>query len=267
VVTRLNGLEFSVEIEGSGPPLLLLHGFTGSMRAWDDVWSDLALSAEVIALDLIGHGRSSAPCDAGRYTLECAAADLESLLDGLGLDSVSLLGYSMGGRLALHFATRHPRRVRRLILESASPGIADLAERQRRMEADTALAQRILDRGVAEFVAEWERQPLLALAPHVAEAVRERQHRQRLDNHALGLANSLRGMGAGRQAPLWDRLGTLTLPVTLLVGESDIRYREIAMRMAGLLPRADLAVIDGAGHTVHVDQPAAFARVVKNTLL
>jgi 2-succinyl-6-hydroxy-2,4-cyclohexadiene-1-carboxylate synthase len=266
VLTRLNDLTFWVEIDGAGPPLLLLHGFTGSSRVWDDVRPDLMRSATVITLDLIGHGRSAAPADAARYSLERAAEDVLALLDWLGLLEVNLLGYSMGGRVALHFATRHPRRVRTLTMESASPGIEDPAQRQLRLESDNALAVRILEVGLEEFAAEWEQQPLLALGSHVSEIVRERQHALRLAHTPLGLANSLRGMGAGQQQPLWSRLAELNMPVTLIVGESDFRYRAIAVRMCAALPSAHLLVVQHAGHTVHVDAPAELVRIVKQVL-
>ena len=242
---------------------MLLHGFTGSVRSWDEVRPALRDSATLIVVDLIGHGESAAPPDPSRYTLDAAAADLASLLDSFGFQKGNLLGYSMGGRVALHFAVSHPERVERLVLESASPGISDDAQRLQRRVADDALAQRILDEGIAAFVAEWERQPLLALAPHVAALTRERQHIQRLANSAPGLANSLRGMGAGQQAPLWSQLPKLEMPIRLIVGESDFRYRDIATRMLESLPRAELTVVHGAGHTVHVDEPTAFARLVK----
>jgi 2-succinyl-6-hydroxy-2,4-cyclohexadiene-1-carboxylate synthase len=263
---ELNGLEFHVEIDGEGAPLLLLHGFTGSTRAWDDLRARVLSTCRVIALDLIGHGQSAAPPDAARYTLEWCTRDLLALLGRLQLDRVSVLGYSMGGRAALHFAVTAPHRLDRLILESASPGIDDPIERARRIDADDALAQRILDRGVAAFVDDWEQVPLLALQPHVPTAVRQRQHALRLGNNPLGLANSLRGMGAGQQQPLASSLGGLTLPVQLIVGECDTRYVGVAHRMAGLLPRAEIAVVPKAGHTVHVDQPETFGALVTQAL-
>jgi 2-succinyl-6-hydroxy-2,4-cyclohexadiene-1-carboxylate synthase len=263
---RLNGLDFHVEIEGEGNPIVLLHGFTGSVRSWDGVRPALANCAQVIALDLIGHGQSAAPHDAERYSLAWSARDVLALLDGLNLDSVSLLGYSMGGRVALHCSVQAPARVRTLILESASPGIEDALERQRRRESDEALAERILERGVPGFVAEWERQPLLALAKHVSEEDSAYQHAQRLQNNALGLANSLRGMGAGQQQPLWSHLPELSLPVQLIVGERDARYRTLAERARALLPSAELAVVKRAGHTVHLDQPTDFVRVVTDVI-
>jgi 2-succinyl-6-hydroxy-2,4-cyclohexadiene-1-carboxylate synthase len=265
-LTRLNGLDFHVEVEGSGRPLLLLHGFTGSVRSWDEVRPDLAQSARVIAVDLIGHGLTASPDDYRRYTLEWSARDLVALLDALEVETVDVAGYSMGGRVALHFATSYPERVGGLILESASPGIEDETERQRRILSDEALAQRILGRGIEAFVDEWERQPLLEPAPHVSAERRAAQHAQRLDNRPLGLANSLRGMGAGQQFPLWSSLPDLRLPVALIVGERDARYRDIALRMRERLPAATLWTVPDAGHTVHLDQPRRFVDLVTAAL-
>jgi 2-succinyl-6-hydroxy-2,4-cyclohexadiene-1-carboxylate synthase len=263
---RLNDLDFHVEIEGSGPAVLLLHGFTGSVRAWDEVRPALAHSATLIGVDLIGHGHSAAPADPARYTLDWSVRDLTALCDALGFEEVDVLGYSMGGRVALHFALHAPRRVRRLILESASPGIEDDAERSRRLASDDALAERILSDGIEAFVAEWEALSLLAPAAHVSAPKRAQQHAHRLRNNPLGLANSLRGMGTGRQTPLWSVLHTLRAPVQLVVGESDPRYRDIAERMRSRLSHAELAVVGGAGHTVHLDQPDEFVALVSDAL-
>jgi 2-succinyl-6-hydroxy-2,4-cyclohexadiene-1-carboxylate synthase len=259
----LNDLEFHVEVDGDGPPLLLLHGFTGSVRAWDDVRPALRTFAQVIAIDLIGHGRSAAPDDGRRYSFDWATRDLVALLESLRLPKVNVLGYSMGGRLALHFAVNTSERIDRLILESASPGIEDGLQRRQRIDSDTALADRILRDGIGAFVAEWEQQPLLLPAAHAAAEARARQHAQRLDNSAIGLANSLLGMGAGRQAPLWSSLKNLRMPVTLIVGAMDSRYIEVAEQMAKLLPAADLSAVAAAGHTVHLDQPERFVDCVK----
>jgi 2-succinyl-6-hydroxy-2,4-cyclohexadiene-1-carboxylate synthase len=263
----LNGLEFNVEIDGHGPPLLVLHGFTGSVRAWAEARPALARFARAIFVDAIGHGGSATPLAPQRYSLDWSTRDLTALLDALEIDRIDVLGYSMGGRAALHFAAHAPERVRSLILESASPGIEDAAERAKRAEADNTLADRIMAVGIAAFVAEWESLPLLQPAAHVSAAARAEQHRQRLANNPVGLANSLRGMGAGRQEPLWSRLPLLTQPVQLIVGELDARYRQLGARMQALLPRADLAVVPDAGHTVHLDQPTQFARLVEAALV
>ncbi len=263
---RLNGLELNVELDGSGSPVLVLHGFSGSVRSWDELRPHVTTLARGIWVDAIGHGRSTAPPEPERYSLDWSTRDLAELLDTLELEAVDLLGYSMGGRAALHFAVHAPERVRSLILESASPGIADGVERRARVESDAGLAERIERDGVERFVAEWERLPLLQPARHVSAAARARQHAQRLDNSALGLANSLRGMGAGQQTPLWSQLPLLNQPVTLVVGELDRRYVQIGEGMRALLPCAQLAVVAEAGHTVHVDQPAVFLQLVKTAL-
>ncbi|MCA1646589.1 MAG: 2-succinyl-6-hydroxy-2,4-cyclohexadiene-1-carboxylate synthase, partial [Chloroflexi bacterium] len=245
------------------------HGldFRPFVEGWADVRPTIAASARGIWIDAIGHGRSAAPDEPARYSLDWSTRDLSALLDALEIDTVDVLGYSMGGRAALHFAVYAPERVRRLILESASPGIEDTAERRQRADADSALADRILDAGLDAFVAQWERQPLLQLAPHVSAAVRAEQHAQRLRNDPVGLANSLRGMGTGQQAPLWSYLPRVRPPVLLIVGEHDARYRQIAERMRSVLPCAAVEVVPQAGHTVHLDRPAAFVDLVKTALL
>ncbi|MGI9146501.1 MAG: 2-succinyl-6-hydroxy-2,4-cyclohexadiene-1-carboxylate synthase [Chloroflexota bacterium] len=263
---RLNGLDFHVEREGSGRPLLMLHGFTGSARTWAEVRPALAAHATVICVDLIGHGHSAKPAEAARYSLDWSTRDLVALLDRLELDAVDLLGYSMGGRVALQLALQAPARVSTLILESASAGIEDGSERRRRIHTDATLAERIVDEGIPAFVAEWERLPLLALAPHVAEVDRARLTSMRLGNNPLGLANSLRGMGAGQQTPLWPLLPQLKQRVLLVVGERDTRYRQVAQRMRSLLPAAELAVVPDAGHTTHIDQPRAFVSLLEQAL-
>lgn len=263
---RLNDLDFHVEVEGSGSPLLLLHGFTGSVRAWDDVRPALASWRTVISIDLIGHGRSATPADWRRYSLDWSARDLSALFDALGLKDSAVLGYSMGGRVALHFAMQAPERISSLILESASPGIEGDHERHERVRSDAALAERIERDGLASFVAEWERMALLAHPAHVSAETRARQHAQRLENNPLGLANSLRGMGAGQQSALWSRLPTLRKHVLLLAGEQDQRYRGIAERIHALVPGSELAIVAGAGHTIHVDQPEEFVTLVSQKL-
>ncbi|HET6319060.1 MAG TPA: 2-succinyl-6-hydroxy-2,4-cyclohexadiene-1-carboxylate synthase, partial [Chloroflexota bacterium] len=246
---RVNATDLHVELDGGAtlPPLLLLHGFTGSIRSWHGVRAQLARRYRLVLVDLIGHGQSAAPADPDRYSLDWCVRDLTAILDRLALQRVAVLGYSMGGRVAFRFTVDCPTRVSHLLLESASPGITDASERALRVESDRALADRLERDGISSFVDEWERQPLLALAPHVPEAVRVEQHAQRLANDVQGLANSLRGMGAGAQAPLWGSLGSLDMPVRILVGERDTRYCSIAMRMQSLMHQGKLTVCPEAG--------------------
>lgn len=258
----VNGIALNVEVAGAGRPLLLLHGFTGSTATWAPLGPAWARQSRTIAVDLIGHGRSDAPADPARYRMEHCVADLLAVLDTLGIERADVLGYSMGGRVALHLAAAAPARVSALVLESASPGLADPAERQARRAADAALAATIERDGVAAFVDRWARLPLFASQATLPADVRARLRAQRLQNSPVGLANSLLGMGAGRPAPLWDRLAALTCPTLLIAGALDQKYCDLARAMAAALPAARLAIVPEAGHAVHLERPAAFAEIV-----
>src|SRR3712207_3347755 len=155
-LVRAHGIDFHLLDRGNGPPLILLHGFTGSSASWAHVIDDLTKGHRVIAIDLIGHGRSAAPRDPSRYAVESALDDLAEVVRQLGLERAHWLGYSMGGRLALGLALRHPSLVSSLTLESATAGIPHDDERDQRSVADENLARRIEDLGVEAFVKEWE---------------------------------------------------------------------------------------------------------------
>ena len=257
-----SGHAYALLRRGQGQPLLLLHGFTGDGTTWRGIGDSLSQDYELLALDLLGHGDSDAPTSPQAYAMESAAGDIISLLDALQLERVHLLGYSLGGRLALCLALDYPRRIRSLILESASPGIADKTERETRRQRDNQLAAGIEARGIASFVDFWERLPLWDSQRGLAAAVLDAQRAQRLRNSERGLAGSLRGMGAGAQASLWNALPQLQAPTLLIVGALDAKYRRLNAEMAESIPNARLAVIDGAGHNTHLENPAAFAAVV-----
>jgi 2-succinyl-6-hydroxy-2,4-cyclohexadiene-1-carboxylate synthase len=259
---QVNDIILNVEQSGAGRSLLLLHGFTGSAATWAPLSEMLAPYFRTLAPDLIGHGRSASPSAAERYRVERCVSDLLALLDALEIERADVLGYSMGGRVALHLAAAAPDRVGALVLESSSPGIADAAERLARIAADEALADMIDREGLAAFVERWERLPLFASQARLPEDTRARLHAQRLHNNPLGLANSLRGMGTGRQPSLWHRLAALNVRTLLIAGELDAKYRALAGEMLALLPHAHAVIVPGAGHAVHLEQPQAFAKNV-----
>lgn len=236
------------------PTVLLLHGFTHTGSSWDPVVAALGESYRAITPDLRGHGaaRNVVP-----VTLDAVLGDLEPLL---APGQVTLVGYSMGGRIALHAALAWPDRVRRLVLIGASPGIADPAERGERRAADEQLAEEIERSSIDAFARRWAETPLLAGLP--AEA-RERAHADRLRNTPAGLARALRGLGTGVLPSLWERLGQLPMTVFLVVGERDEKFRRISERMAELLPDPGLAVAMGAGHAVHLEMPAMVAELLQ----
>lgn len=258
----LNGARYAVEVAGApagAPPYLLLHGFTGAVSNWERVISALSERAYVLAPDLLGHGLTDAPADPARYAMPSAAADLFALWQQLELPPVHLVGYSMGGRLALYTALAYPRMVARLTLESASPGLETEAERAARRAADEALADRIEREGLPAFVTSWENLPLFATQSVEAKAS---LRPARLAQRPHGLANSLRGMGTGAQPSLWSRLLELTMPVHLIVGALDAKFVAINQRMQVLIPGARLTLIPDAGHTTHLEQPVAYLQAL-----
>ena len=232
--------------------LVLLHGFTQTGRSWQPVRDVLGARYRAVAPDLPGHGEF-----AWRRPASFAACDayVRALTDA----EFTLAGYSMGGRIALHAALSVGARIRRLVLVGASPGIADRGEREQRRTADDALADRIEAIGVEAFAREWAELPLWDGQP---ERVRAAAHADRLRNTPAGLAAALRGLGTGVMEPLWDALPSLGVPTTLAVGERDEKFRAIADRMAARLPRAEIVVVEGAGHAAQLEQPAAVAALL-----
>lgn len=257
-----NAATYHVRVDGNGPPLLLLHGFTGASVNWEPLVPSLATVHTVIRPDLLGHGQTDAPPDSTRYAMPAAAQDLLHIMGALGHDSFHLLGYSMGGRLALYLAAHRPDAVRTLTLESASPGIAGVDERAERAESDAALADRIERQGVPAFVDFWEALPLFASQASVREVERERLRAQRLANSPHGLANSLRGMGTGVQPSQWDNLANLTMPVLLVTGALDTKFMGIADTMAERLANVRRETVADTGHAVHFEQPAHYRAAV-----
>lgn len=234
------------------PTLVLLHGFTQTGASWDRVVTGLGQRYRPLAPDIRGHGAMSA----------LTPVTLKAVIDDVGRLAPArfdLAGYSMGGRLALHVALALPRRVTRLHLIGASPGIADPAHRAQRRADDERLAAEIERSTIETFALRWARTPVLAgLAPQVAAAVTE----DRLHNEPAGLARALRGLGTGALPPLWERLDELTMPISLVVGERDDKFRAIAERMVGGLACAELKIVAGAGHAVHLEAPERVAEII-----
>lgn len=247
---------------GSGAAAVFLHGFTRSGASWESICTDLD-GRRMIAVDLMGHGFSPSP-DQRRhptvYDLQYAADRIEELCARLGIARVHLIGYSMGGRTAMAYAARYPHRLASLALISANPGIEDEAQRRARRDRDDALADRVMGIGLERFAEEWSAQPMFAAQREQDPAAWRHAMRDRMRQRAFGLASSLRGSGQGRQAPLWDALRALSIPVLVTAGEHDGDYSAIAQRMRDILPDATLRVYDGAGHDLLFDRPEQLRR-------
>jgi 2-succinyl-6-hydroxy-2,4-cyclohexadiene-1-carboxylate synthase len=230
--------------------VVLLHGFAGTSRTWDGVLAHLrAGRRHTLALDLPGHGSEAD----GPRPISFASC-VEHVL-ARAPKSFTLCGYSLGGRVALHVALAAPVRVARLLLVSTSPGIPDDAERARRRASDHRLADELERAPFAHFIEHWNAQPLLADdPPEVGALAREDQRRNRPD----ALAAALRGIGVGEMQPLWDRLPALRMPVDVLAGDRDRKFRQSGQQMVDLLPDARLVLVRGA-HRLPLENPAAVA--------
>ena len=238
---------------------VVLHGFTGSAAAMAPLTS--RLPGPVLALDLPGHGSVPISDDPADYTMSAAVAVVISATSHLG--RFALVGYSLGGRVALHVALAHPDRVGSLALIGARAGIDDPDERDGRIAADEALADRIESDGIEWFADFWADQPLFATQRSRLSSEQQSELRaQRLACDPRGLAHSLRGMGAGAVEPVSCRLGALAMPCALIVGADDVKFAGIAHYMAGLIPRATVYEIPDAGHAAHLEAPDATAAAV-----
>jgi 2-succinyl-6-hydroxy-2,4-cyclohexadiene-1-carboxylate synthase len=237
--------------------VVLLHGFSGTHRAWDGVVARLDPERYLpVALDLPGHGAAAdvRGADGKAITFDNC---VEYVL-ARSPERFALVGYSLGGRVALHVALAAPERVSGLVLVSTSAGIEDPGERARRRLSDERLAEDLEREPFEDFIERWRAQPLFANEPPEAgRLAREDQRRNRPD----ALAAALRGIGTGQMEPIWGRLLELKMPVIVLVGACDEKYQGLGHRMVERLPDARLALAPG-GHGLPLENPMAVANAI-----
>jgi 2-succinyl-6-hydroxy-2,4-cyclohexadiene-1-carboxylate synthase len=281
--------------EQSLPVLVFWHGFLGDAQDFSGVIQHLPEAMPCITVDLPGHGKTevdrvNSDAEDGITEYESLSKSLDKSLDksmalgytmpnvakalrqflihlatDLGVSQIILVGYSLGGRLALYFVHRFPdyikKYVKYLVLESASPGLKSQEQQRVRQQKDLALVQQLMGLNQSDFpdfLDHWYSQDLfktLRAHPEFAnlKAQRTAQNPQRL-------ALSLRGLGVGWQRSLWQELNQIQLPTWLVVGDSDAKFREINQEMAELLPNAHLVYLENCGHNGHYEQPQQFAK-------
>jgi 2-succinyl-6-hydroxy-2,4-cyclohexadiene-1-carboxylate synthase len=240
-------------VAGSGPRIVLVHGFAQTQACWGEVGDALASDHEVVQVDAPGHGGSAD-----------VRADLSGTADLLAEAGgpATYLGYSMGGRLALNLALSRPDLVERLVLIGATAGIDDPHERAARRRADDELAATIERDGVPAFIDRWLENPLFARLPADAAALADRRR-----NSVSGLTSSLRLAGTGAQEPSWDRLYALPMPVLVLAGEHDEKFRALGERLADSIgANARFEIVPDAGHPAHLERPDAVAGQIERFL-
>jgi 2-succinyl-6-hydroxy-2,4-cyclohexadiene-1-carboxylate synthase len=261
----VDGAHFVVEEHGppQAAPVVLLHGFTGDRTTWEPVATALARTHRVLIPDLPGHGETRVGLDPERFGMASVTDLLVAGLSRLGVSRTALLGYSMGGRLSLFVALERPELVSRLVLESASAGLASEAARAQRRAADEALAYFVLTHSREAFAERWAELPLFASQARLAPAVRERQRAQRRRCRRAGLAASLRGMGTGVQPWLGDRVSELAMPVLLITGALDAKFTRLAADLRARVRDGSHEVVAAVGHTVHLEAPGRFLEIVE----
>jgi len=240
------------------PALLFLHGFMGSAQDWKAVAQICAQDYFCILVDLPGHGQNIHLPLKTRLDFKAWSQALVSLADQLDLKSVCLIGYSLGGRLALHAALNFPTRWAALILEGCNPGIEDSKARQARLEEDEQRAADVLQEGMQAFVDRWYEMELfssLRRLPDLMESV----NRERVRNDSIWMAKVLRELSPAAQPNAWQQLAALHLPALLIAGELDIAYGAVVRRMQTQLPDAQTLILPAAGHNAHLERPQAFA--------
>lgn len=264
----IRGIETNVEVwnEAAERVVVALHGFTGSTATWRNLANELQ-NVKIVAIDLIGHGKTIAPEKTSRYGMNEQLKDLDEIFMQLGLDKFTLLGYSMGGRIALSYAIEYPERIEKLILESASPGLRTSKECIERCERDNKLADLIDMNGLTSFVDAWENIPLFESQKRLPESVRQEIRTERLTQCESGLAGSLRGIGTGMQPSNWLFLAQIDIPVLLITGSMDEKFCKIATDMTALCKNAQHVIVNDVGHAIHVENPAEFATIVKKYLM
>ncbi len=266
-----DGVTVVVEEHGEtrGPPAVVLHGFSGSAATVAELIAPLVvLGHRVLAPDLVGHGRSDAPADVRRYTMAACVAQLEEACRALDVGPVTVVGYSMGGRLALSWLARQPDRIERLIVIGATPGLARSAERDQRRRRDDELADRIEADGMEWFASFWPEQPIFSgQAARLTDEQRQRLRLAHQVHHPIGLANSLRGMGTGVMPFLPPGLlATLGAPTLAMAGADDEKFCAIGRVLAEQLGTGAFESVPDAGHAAHLEQPDTVGRALARFL-
>jgi 2-succinyl-6-hydroxy-2,4-cyclohexadiene-1-carboxylate synthase len=233
------------------PPILFLHGFMGNSSDWLTILEKLQYRYFCLALDLPGHGKTRISGDDSQFRIEPTTESIIHYITNLSLKNTNLVGYSMGGRLVLYLAMKYPKYFNRIIIESTSPGLMDPIERLNRKQSDLALAREIEQGDMENFLEKWYQQPLFRSL--ISHPNFQQLFNSRLNNDPLALAKSLRYMSVGIQPSLWHKLQKIQLPVFILVGERDQRYRKIALMMTEKIPNATLKVVRNCGHNIHFE--------------
>ncbi len=269
-IISFESYQFGYSLSGRSDrlPILFLHGFMGDRHDFAPITSLLIDQYQCLAIDLPGHGKTRVREEA-EYGMALTAQAIIEALDQLHISQCFLVGYSMGGRLALYLTVHFPEQFIRTVLESASPGLKTEEERRQRVQRDWQLATELETTDFTEFLANWYKQPLFASMKRPLAGISKRSPRfeqmleHRRQNQPTELAKSLRHLGTGSQPSLWAELAQNQVPLLLLVGELDQKFVQINREMQVLCSSARLQIMAGCGHNVHFENVQGFVESLR----
>lgn len=262
---KLN-LESLREIDKSKDYILFLHGFTGCAEDWFPVFEQIPDKYNCLALDIIGHGKSDAPGSSMHYSIDSIMSQIKYVKDHLTQNKIFLLGYSMGGRIALTYASMYPEDVKGLILEASSAGIKNDEERQKRYEEDLKLAEFIETHTMEEFIEMWHDQEIFNTQRRFSNDKLKKIKKKKASGSKTGYANILKGFSTGIMPPVHDKLKKIPLKVLLITDELDTKFTGINARLAKRFFKAKHKIVRNSGHNTHLEEPKRFIEIVLNYL-
>ena len=266
---RYKGITLNLKIiqrNDSGKYILFLHGFTGSINDWIDVTKHIDSRFNIAMLDFIGHGESDSPSNESLYSTESIIDQIDLAISNITNEKIILAGYSMGGRAALSYAVKYPKKLLALILESTSPGITSENLRKERITNDEELAKFILENPIEKFINHWMNKDLFKSQKNLPKEKLKLILENKSKNNKVGLANSLRGFGSGKMPPLFENLKNIKIRTLLISGELDEKFRNINLHMSRLIQSSKVIVVKEAGHNTHLEREEEYIKEVNNFL-
>jgi len=266
----VNGIKLNFEpfkeLDSSKEIILFLHGFMGCTDDWLPIFEQLPAKYNYVALDIVGHGKSDPPSSSIHYTLDSIISQIKFVKDHLTKDKIILLGYSMGGRVALNYAVTYPDDLKGLILESSSAGIKNEEDRQKRYEEDLKLVEFIETHSLEEFVEIWQDKEIFNTQRRFSNDKLKKIKKKKSAGSKIGYTNSLKGFSTGIMPPVHDRLKKITTKVLLITGDLDTKFTGINARLAKRFNKAKHKVVRNSGHNTHLEESKRFIEIVLNYL-
>jgi 2-succinyl-6-hydroxy-2,4-cyclohexadiene-1-carboxylate synthase len=250
-----------IEISGHGHGVLALHGFAQTNALWEpfrDTWST---QASLILLDIPGHGNTTWSEHLNEYQIEFIAKEIVAQLTQKGFSSIDIVGYSMGGRLAIALAVRYPHFIRKAVFVSTTPGIEEEAERRARINQDAKWIQLLDNNSIDVFAERWSQNSIFE-GQSLTSVQQERLLQMRLSQNPIGLKRSLQGMGTGVQPSYWDKLDALPKETLWLTGSKDIKFTNIAKRVKEEVPGVEWHQFEDCGHSIPMEREEIFGKMV-----